>query len=355
MALLSLRLPPKGWDVSTLLNRTNAPCWVYLDHNVLDSMLKGRLRPIKRRIDGERVVAVYSNVNLDEIARSAGHEAAFLELLQEIGARYLVSLVDHKFAPTGHAEIRRVNPREAYSSHLRTLEESPKGDFGLGAFLRKFYGGFGDVSYREILAKGNQELLDMLGQEAKRLEDDRDLDSARREQLRTLMTHLRSQVEVTYKTFADSIEADSQQMSARAFEDGTGLHPLHLNNISGPDIVGQIWERFKQAASNPDLDPEIVFGLKEPSWSARPSRKHSPIENVNALYHALNFLGYFRDSSMKEERGFHRSFSDTTHAGMASFCHILLTCDLRLERKARAAYEYLHLGTRVMYLQFRKR
>ena len=323
---------------------------VYLDHNVLDSMLKGRLRHIKNRFDGERTVAVYSQVNFREIARSAGHEGAFLDLLQAIGARYLVSLVDDEFAPTGQAEVRIADPHEAYLAHLRTLAESPKGDFGLGAILLKFYDGHGDVSYKEILTRGKQELLDMLRRAAEDSQNDPTLHPAQREHLAAVLADLQPRAEVAYGVTMDLLEAQSQQVSMHAFEDGTGLRPLYLNNVTPPGVVAKVWQRFKAAVPGCEVDLETLLHLKSTPWSAHPDREPTVMEKVNAVYHALNFLGYFRDTDMKDERGFHRSFSDMTHAGMASFCHVLQTADNRMARKAQAAYEYLNVATRVQYL-----
>jgi hypothetical protein len=38
-----------------------------------------------------------------------------------------------------------------------------------------------------------------------------------------------------------------------------------------------------------------------------------------------------------------------THAGLASFCHVLICRDEDLVMKAAAAYEYLGIGTRILY------
>ncbi len=324
-----------------------SPCSAYLDHNVLDAMLKGRLRQIKRRLSSDRVVAVYSNVNLDEIARSAGREVVFLDLLQAIGARYLVSLVDDQLVPTGTAEIRVVDPHDAYSEHLTTLAQSPRGDFALGMLLQKVYGGHSGFSFGDIFAIARQELNGLLRHAEEKLASDPTLGPAERQLLSTFVADLRRRGEVAVQETAAFAAGHAAELSTRAFEDVTGLRPLHLNNISGPDIVGQIWERFKRAASNLDLDPETVFGLRKSPWSSHPNHEPTSMEKVNALYHALNFLGYYRDTDMNDERGFHRSFSDMTHVGMASFCHVLLTGDMRMAVKARAAYEYLRVGTRV--------
>lgn len=351
MALLPLRLPPKGWNVNTPVDRAARPCWIYLDHNVLDSMLKGHLSAVKRRLRGDHAVAVYSNVNLDEIARSDGHEAAFLDLLREIRARYLVSLVDDQFVPTGNAEIRVVDPHDAYAAHHKTLAESPKGGFALGLLLQKIYGGHPSLSYDEIFAIGRQELIRLLRQTEETSASDPRLGPAERELLSTFMTGLRRRGEVAIGEAAEFAAAHTAELSIRAFEDGTGLRPLDLNNIAGPDIVGQIWHRFKMVTPNCDVDPDAVFQLKATPWSPRPDREPTIMEKVNALYHGLNFLGYYRDSDMKEELGFHRSFRDMSHAGMASFCHVLLTGDKRMAMKTLAAYEYLGVLTRVRYLR----
>ena len=337
--------------MSTPEDRAAIPCLIYLDHNVLDLMLKGRLRSVKKRLCGGRTVAVYSNVNLDEIARSAGREAAFLGLLQEIGARYLVSLVDDHFVETGNAEIRVADPHDAYADRLGTLAESPKGHLALGMLLQKVYGGHPDLSYADIFAMAHQEVSDLLRQAEETLASDPTLGPSERELLPTFIAEVRQRGEVAIGEAAGFALAHERELSTRAFEDGTGLRPLDLNNIAGPDIVGQIWQRFKMAASNLDLDPETVFGVRKSPWSSHPSHEATPMEKVNALYHALNFLGYYRDTDMKDEHGFHRSFSDMTHAAMASFCHVLLTGDKRMAMKTLAAYEYLGVLTRVRYLR----
>jgi hypothetical protein len=54
---------------------------------------------------------------------------------------------------------------------------------------------------------------------------------------------------------------------------------------------------------------------------------------------------------MKVERGFNASFSDMTHAGIASFCHAYKCLDKRQAMKAAAAYEYLKVGTQIHFLK----
>jgi hypothetical protein len=54
---------------------------------------------------------------------------------------------------------------------------------------------------------------------------------------------------------------------------------------------------------------------------------------------------------MKVESRFNACFSDMTHAGMASFCHIFMCRDEGLVMKAAAAYEYLHVDTQIHFLK----
>jgi hypothetical protein len=99
----------------------------------------------------------------------------------------------------------------------------------------------------------------------------------------------------------------------------------------------------------------MFFGVKPQPHEANNDREKTPSEKVNGIYHQLNFLGYYRDTGMKNNRGFVRSSSDMTHAGIASFCHLLLCRDEGLVVKAAAAYEYLGIKTNIVHFQANKK
>ncbi len=48
------------------------------------------------------------------------------------------------------------------------------------------------------------------------------------------------------------------------------------------------------------------------------------------------------------------SFSDMTHAGMATFCRLFFCRDEDLVMKASAAYEYLRLPTQIVHIKANK-
>ncbi|WP_156788084.1 hypothetical protein [Desulfurispirillum indicum] len=95
----------------------------------------------------------------------------------------------------------------------------------------------------------------------------------------------------------------------------------------------------------------MFFGLKPFPFEADAGRERTPLEKVNGIYHQLNYIGYYRDSKMSRERRFRASFSDMTHAGLATFCHLMISRDTDLVMKAAAAYEYLGLGTRILHYE----
>ncbi|WP_232787553.1 hypothetical protein [Paraglaciecola sp. MB-3u-78] len=92
----------------------------YLDHNILDLMTKGDPHEVKELLRNHNLTAVYSNESLKEIERSKGYENKFLELLEEIEAKYIESRLDHKFKQTGH----RIVPTQKYFNKEQLIYKS---------------------------------------------------------------------------------------------------------------------------------------------------------------------------------------------------------------------------------------
>lgn len=87
----------------------------YLDHNILDSILKGDRKDIRGFLRTQGFIPVFSNENLAEIHRSRGYEQQFLQLLKELGAKHLSPEFDRDFRRTGRAFVKEVDPYEAYA------------------------------------------------------------------------------------------------------------------------------------------------------------------------------------------------------------------------------------------------
>lgn len=323
---------------------------VYLDHNVLDTMTKGDPHDICEFFEINDFIAAYSRENLNEINRSKGYEDTFLEVLKNIDARYVVPNLDDKFHHTGTAQVHEGDPFEIYRSHIENTDKIPELGYGISGMLRKMYGGLEDSSFSEILEKGARETGELTQVSDEEIEA-ADLGYEETEQLKELIKILPDSVKDLYSELGDMLDQDSVENSAKELERTTGIGPKVLKNISGPNSLIQVWKEVEKAFPNTGQTLEKFFGLDQSEWSNEPDRELSVVEKVNAIYHQLNYIGYYRDSKMKKSRRFSASFSDMTHAGVATFCKFFICRDEDLVMKAAAAYEYLGLQTKILHIK----
>jgi len=320
----------------------------YLDHNVLDLMTKDDPDKIKELLSGYNFTPVYSDETLREIHRSIGYEHTFLDLLDEIKATYIEPILDHNFRQTGRARLHFSPSKTHYESFLERQLECASGDFGISEMLMKFYGGRERNSFKEIFQQGAVDLQKYLedtlnGIEDMSLSEIIDMQDIKKliENLPDIMMHQSSKI---------AAELDKREISpVSEFEQATGLGPKVLNNVEPPNVVEKIWQMLSDAQGFPGDDMEMFFGVKPRGFETDANRERTTQEKVNAIYHQLNFLGYYRDSKMQKEKRFRASFSDMTHAGVASFCHLFLCRDEDLVMKAAAAYEYLGVQTKILH------
>jgi hypothetical protein len=323
--------------------------FAYLDHNVLDLMTKGDPDGMNNLLRRTGLIPVFSNENLAEIQRSTGYERKFLDVLEQNGARYLVPVLDERFKHTGRAEIRQVNPLDTYSAYIENAKSVPDIGFGFDAMLQKFHGGLGDQSFVEILSGGAGKFRQLLKKVKEDLADVQTLDDDAKAGVARVFNGFSDLVEEQYRSFAGQLDEEPGSVIER-FEKVTGLGPKVLNNVQPPSVVRKVWDLVEARIQVASLDLETFFGIKPYQFEIDADRERTLLEKVNAIYHQLNFLGYYRDSKMRERRRFVASFSDMTHAGLASFCHILICRDENLVMKAAAAYEYLDVGTKILRL-----
>jgi len=323
---------------------------VYLDHNILDQMTKGDPRGMKKIFESGELIAVYSNENLNEIKRSEGYESSFLEVLTNIKARYIVPNMDHKFRYIGTAQVHERDPIEAYNSYLNEVDEMPEYGYGMSGMLQKMYGGLVDQSFSEILAKGSNEIGEMLQIPDEDI-DGLDIDDSEKIIVKNYLKMLPGILNQRFSDLGSMLDKNAVENSVKELERTTGIGPKVLKNISSPNKLNKIWDRAKEGLNGANITLEKFFGIDQSEWSSDPGRELSAVEKVNAIYQQLNYIGYYRDSKMKNSRRFRSSFSDMTHAGMATFCRFFICGDEDLAMKAAAAYEYLGLHTKIVYVK----
>ena len=321
----------------------------YLDHNILDSIRKGDPHGIKGLLENHNITPIYSHENLKEIKRSVGSENIFLSTLQELGAKYIEPIFE-KNLPTGSAKINNIDVFEVWKWFIENEKQIPEYGYGLTSMLEKFYGGRGDESYADIFSKGSDELKALLNDALKDLESE----EAFTEEMRSAIESLPELLKEQYQQISHNLD-NQEQSPVKQFEQATGLGALVLKNIQPPNVVEKVFDSVKKSMVDVELNIDMFFGVKPQPYEANSGREKTLSEKVNGIYHQLNFLGYYRDTGMKNTRGFVRSSSDMTHAGVASFCHLLLCRDEGLVVKAAAAYEYLGVKTNILHFQANKK
>jgi hypothetical protein len=325
---------------------------IYLDHNVIDKLTKSQFDAIFNHLSQEKILPVYSDENLEEIQKSKGYENKSLSLLKELGAVHLrLEVVDFRF--TGKAAFETTDPFEAYSKYISNKEILPEFGYGLSGMLRKFYGGIEDKSFTEILNLGANELVTELDKSLADLQSADDLCEKDKIMTKELTDQLKEIFPQFYSEMGKALDNNMQVATAplTQIENIFSVGPKILNNIKGPDIIKKIWAVISKCMPANALTLEKFFGLTPDLYGYSDKRALSQAEKVNALYHQLNFLGYYRDAKMNDQKRFNASFSDKTHAGYAIFCHYFMSMDENLIMKTTAAYEYLGVFTKLIRLK----
>lgn len=318
---------------------------VYLDHNVLDAYLKGRVSNLTELISSKKGVAVYSKENLNEIRKSKGYENQFLTVLTQFKALFLDIEATSDGRLTGEHHLVESDPFVEFKKFEEALADAPASNFGLDRLLQKFYGGDNDTSFTDIVDQGLGDLVEML---------DKTLAECRGEMPHEMLAGLEAKISalkeqaVNHSAELGHMLANyKEKSSTTAFEIAVGVGPKQLNNILSPHVLQQIWGMLSPSVSK-NISFEQFFGLASAANNIQTPQ--SLIEKANAIYHALNFTGFYRDEGMKKLRRVHASGSDMTHAGYATACAWLITGDLNLAKKAEAIYEYLEINTKVHHV-----
>lgn len=317
------------------------PMRIYLDHSVLNQILKGRSNLVEV-VAAKNMKVVYSDANLAEISRSVGKEQEFISLLETLDAQYLRPVMDDQWRYTDCAVIESVAPAAAYDAYLKNQRESPVGDYGLRGLLQKFYGGHADQTFEDIAQAGQEDfnrLLDVLAHKLISSETPPGLDV--NVFLRALPDIKSAFAAISTET-GRMLDTDTSRNQVRAIDSELGVGPKDLNNLKGPGILKQIWDRIAPKIPEGAITFDEFFGQVRPRW-VTDTRPITRLEQINSAYHQLNFLGYHREEHMPKR--FDAHFRDLTHVGMASFCSLLLSGDERQVRKAQAVYEHLGIGT----------
>ncbi len=269
---------------------------VYVDHNVLDRMTKGEYLGFIDVFKEKGLIAAYSSESLNEIKRSVGFESSFLDILKDMDARYIVPNMVENFRYDGTAQVREGDPYEIYQSYIDDYEHMPEHGYGLTSMLKKMYGGMTDMSFSEIFENGVKETIESIAVPESEI-DALELNFEEKENIKAYLRMLPDFLEQEYSELGNMLDSDAAENSVKKLEEITGLGPKVLKNISGQNLLNQVWEHVQKALPIEDQTLEKFFGIET-------GRELSVVEKVNSIYHQLNYLGFYRDSNMKKDRRF---------------------------------------------------
>jgi hypothetical protein len=341
------------------INKYSGEPLIYLDHNVLDKLHKGKLPDFLLSLKASDFQVVYSDETLNEIRRSGEkspvYSNQFLQLLNDLNAAHIKIRLNQDFSPTEELMVNTISPFDVYSQHCNgeQIYEDLLASMMLLPF--KINGGGVGVSFDDIKREQLRvfdELLEYLDSLANDIEDESPSAAELiRAQRKTSMQQLTEMLDDTFRQLRENVKNEENWSGLNEFRNAIKLEPYHFNTVQKPHALQQVWEKVKLADSiaENNFTLEEFFGLlKNPIYPERPYFDH---EKVTAIYTYLNMIGYYPDKPLHTDRGFVRANSDLRHASIASLTHFLVSSDERFVKKVEAAYEFLGIQTEVLYLQ----
>ena len=321
---------------------------VYLDHSALNLIDKERRPKIREMLTRPGFQVVYSDENLSEISKSIGFEQKFLSLLSALNAKHLRLVLDDRFRYTERASLETTEPAVAYAAYIANRNDSPSFDGGLRDLLKKLYGDHPNKSFEQILQSGGRELINQIEALAHELSSNVTVPQADVEAFARLLPDFNRDLTSLVGALAQQFDAGNSSANVKAIDEHFVLGPTVLNNLTGPGIVQQIWTLLAKKSPDAASTCDEFFGAARPCGISD-DEPWTKLQQVNAVYHQLNFLGYWRDENMNKR--FDAHFNDLTHVGMASLCHAFLTGDKRQFLKTAATYEHLDIKKILWYLK----
>lgn len=287
-----------------------------------------------------RIVPVYSQETLEEIARSKGHERSFLDALVALDAKRLVPRMEAaRF--TDIADLLDVNPHEEYQAFIDSQIDVQGIDVLLMELSQALTGTRPDLRAADLLVELRSRGLGMANDALDRAKGLGSLP----EELQSHLHDLQRALEEKYSPPPDI----TQPTSVKEFDQQVAGGPLHLNNIRPPRVVEQIWERLPDVRKA-NISVGAYFGVERTD-----GRTPSQAEKVQTVFNILGILGYFRDPRLDQNRRVQSLMSDMGHVAFASYCDAFATRDNRLARRSAAAYEFVGCPTVVIPLALEER
>ena len=322
----------------------------YLDHNILDFLLKFPDNELEIVIFGEYQI-IYSDETLREIKRTGARGTQFLDLLKKLSAMHISVELNSSFDSTGRAIIKEVDPNIAYANYTENLEKAYEGIIhSTSQSLLKFYGGREESTLEQISNEQIESFFSLMDHMLESASEIQEAHPSIHQKIISQVDNFKKQYIGAQRESLQAMQKHESQNGAptiQTLRDHTGLGPKQLNNISPPNVIEKIWELHKFAPGYREhgFNIEQFLGISKTDFQHREMHLH---EKVTACYNVLNVVGYHQDSNLKSEKRFTAAMSDAGHAAIASFAAYVFSNDKAFIKKTQAVYEYLDAATKVI-------
>lgn len=311
--------------------------FAYLDHNIYDFILKNPHSTLPGFLLNTYQVA-YSAENLKEIARSPEYANEYLRLLKAIDALYMEIILDENMKCTDRVKFYQCDPFEMYHNQIEDTDDIPIPE--IDCLYYKFMGGLDESSFDQIIDK---KMSDFEGLQNYIIECQPNLDlyaNNLKEQVKKDLEGLRSSLN-------NQVPAEIRTNMPEAFRAESGGGAQILNNIKGPNVIKQIWDKLSGIFGDVE-SIDSLLGFENEKLRSLVNPNNTLYQKTSGLYSFLEMIGYWSDRRLKKERRFKSFISDRTHISYAIFCSALFTRDQCMAMKAAAIYEYFGISTAII-------
>lgn len=296
---------------------------VYLDQNVISFQCQGK-------VDLTGITSaqlVYSKEHFAEIQR-ANDPVPYLRALDQLSARLLdIEMVNGEF--TGKAVLNEADSAEKhYQDYLDANCAVPFDTNMINPLVAWACGGGSAELLREMPAAFSRQLQLLLEQIPKQMAPD-----------------IPANLEQEFRGVIESMITSGNDIDH--LRDQFGLGKGAANNITGDNPLGQLWERIRPKV--PGLTADQFFGFAPVVNAQVPPLTWQGIIGCCTV---LDVLGYWAEGKKtRNPQTIPNVLSDAAHIAAGAYCSVIVSCDMRLLKRACAIYEFKGVETQAAFLE----
>jgi hypothetical protein len=240
----------------------------YLDQNIIDLFVNGEHKEFSEKLKS-RFQIVYSDETLKEVKRSGDYSDKFLSVLRDLDAYHLKLLLEQpEFKETDKATLTNCNPFDAFQEYCENVKEYDYIQPSMEQWLFKFSGGKQGVGIAEIHNDQKEAFSKLMNEVRAQLNEFSDeipnIDDLFKEYENEMTSKLTDALDETERLLKENIQDDKNWSGIKDLRNASGIGPKELNNITPPDVLKQIWEKYKSLSPYNAMDIGIdeFYGLK---------------------------------------------------------------------------------------------